>query len=620
VVAAGVLVGVALAVAGSIFTVGSGSASVQPTDVHAPRFAAGAVLPSSTPVPSGAYFVSVDAPPGGNGSINKPYATVDAALDRVRETGTIVVRGGVYHESVFVGRSKRVTIQSYPGEDVVFDGSVALGGWIREGDRWTTPWTADFDSSPSYTRGEKDGEVETWTFLEVDYPLAAHPDQVWIDGARLRQVAKASEVDATSFAVDAESDRLIIGVDPVGRDIRASELQRAFTVRSDGSTLSGLTIRRYAPSIPDLGAVVLEGNGDRMVDVAIVESSTTGVFVTGTGSTLERVTARDCGLIGAAANFADHLTLDGVLLTGNNSEHFNHAPVSGGIKVTRSQHLTIRNSVMSDNLGPGIWIDQSVLDTVIASTDVLDNAGHGVFAEISNRVLVVDVVIAGNRRMGLKINDTGEVTVWRSTIVGNGLPVAILQEQRRGDDPSVPGHDERQPMPDPEMPWVIDSVVLGNSIIGDSRGSVRDGAVGGDGLVWVQDYSNEFTAGDMGVELRGNLFFRTSERFPPRAVVWQLHTGAITPYLTLADFQDVVADTESNRELLGELVDASYSLTPHAQSIAVANAQTPPDAVRALLGDRAGGVGAIPVPASGEPQGSGSPSPSSSESEFLAFR
>lgn len=622
IVTASILGALAVAVAATIFGVGSGSAAnVLPTDDHSPRFAAGAVLPLSAPVPSDALFVSIDAAPGGNGSIDDPFATVNAALDRVRETGTIVVRGGVYHEAVFVGRSKHVTIQSYPGEDVVFDGSVALAEWTQDGDSWTTRWTADFDSSPSYTRGGKDGNVETWTFLDPAYPLAAHPDQVWIDGERLRQVATAAEVDGTSFAVDTERDLLVIGADPAGREVRASDLQLAFKVRSDGSTLSGLTIRRFAPSIPDMGAVVLEGNGSRMVDVAIEESATSGVFVTGTGSTLERVTVRDSGLIGVAANFADRLTLDGVLLTGNNSEHFNHAPVSGGFKITRSQHLTVRNSVMNDNLGPGIWIDQSVLDSVISSTDVLDNAGHGLFAEISNRLLLVDVVIAGNRRQGLKINDTSEVMVWRSTIVGNGVAIAILQEQRRGDDPSVPGHDERQPMPDPEMPWVIGSVVIGNSIIGDSRGSARDGAVGGDGFVWVQDYSNEFTARDMGIELTGNLFYRTAEGYPPRSIVWQLNAGGITPYRTLPEFQDAVAGTETNRELLGELVDASFSLAPYAQGIVLASAPSPPDVVRALLGDRAVGVGAIPASVAVVPQdGSSAPgSPSASPSESGLF-
>jgi hypothetical protein len=392
--------------------------------------------------------------------------------------------------------------------------------------------------------------------------------------------------------------------------VRASELQNAFTVRSPGSVVSGLTVQRYAPSIPDMGSIVIEGDGDRVVDVVVDQSSTAGMFVTGTGSTLERVTIRGSGLIGATANFADQLTLDGVLLTGNNTEHFNQAPVSGGFKISRSQHLVIRDSVVSGNQGHGIWLDQSVLDTTISSTDVIDNAGHGVFAEISNRVLLADVVIAGNVRIGLKINDTGEVAVWRSTIVGNGVAVAILQDVRRASDPSVPGRDERQPSPDPEMTWVIESVVLGNNIIGDSLGAVRDGASGGDGIIWVQDYSVDFTAEDMGVVLTGNLLFRSADGYPPETIVWQTDKGAVSAYRTLAAFNDAVPGSPSNREWFGEVLEEGFRLSRNTEGIASTIAQPPPDAVLALLGDRAAGIGAVPASQDGSSAPGPAPTPS----------
>ncbi len=388
IITASVVLALGIAAAGAVFAAEFGGKAVQSPDAHEPRTTAGAVLPLTEPAPPGALFVAAEAAPGGNGSIRAPLATVDAALDRVRGSGTIILRGGVYHESVFVGSSKQVTIRSYPGEEVIFDGSVPLAEWTPDGATWTTPWTLVFDASPSYTRGTGDGEIENWQFLDPAYPMAAHPDQLWIDGEPMRQVATAAEIDATSFAVDTARGVIVIGTNPSGREVRASDLQNAFTVRSPGSTISGLTVRRYAPSIPDMGSIVIEGDGDRIVDVAVEQSSTAGIFVTGTGSTLERVTIRDSGLIGATANFADHLTLDGVLLIGNNTEHFNQAPVSGGFKISRSQHLVIRDSVVSGNRGHGIWLDQSVLDSTIVSTDVIDNAGHGVFAEISNRVLL----------------------------------------------------------------------------------------------------------------------------------------------------------------------------------------------------------------------------------------
>lgn len=618
VVTASIVLALGVAAAGAVFSAEFGSREVRPPDAHIQRFATGAVLPLADPLPPGALFVAAGAAPRGNGSIGAPLATVDAALDRVRGSGTIVLRGGVYHESVFVGASKQVTIRSYPGEEVVFDGSVPLADWTHDGSTWTAPWTLEFDASPSYTRGTGDGDIENWKFLNPAYPMAAHPDQVWIDGQPLRQVATAAEVDATSFAVDTPRGVLVIGTDPSGREVRASELQNAFTVRSPGSTISGLTVRRYAPSIPDMGSIVIEGDGDRIVDVVVDQSSTAGVFVTGTGSTLERVTISNSGLIGATANFADHLTLDNVLLTGNNTEHFNQAPVSGGFKISRSQHLVIRDSVVSGNRGHGIWLDQSVFDTTISSTDVLDNAGHGVFAEISNQVLLADVVIAGNVRIGLKINDTGGVEVWRSTIVGNGVAVAILQDTRRASDPDTPGHDERQPSPDPNMTWVIDSVVLGGNIIGDSLGSERDGATGGDGFVWAQDYSGGFTAEDMGVVLTGNLFFRSADGFPPEAIIWQTNKNAVTAYRTVGGFSDAVPGSTANREWFGDVLEDGYRLSRNVDGVASTIAQDPPGTVVALLGDRAVGIGALPIAAQDGSSVPG-PSPTPSAADPFAF-
>lgn len=158
------------------------------------------------------------------------------------------------------------------------------------------------------------------------------------------------------------------------------------------------------------------------------------------------------------------------------------------------------------------------------------------------------------------------------------------------------------------MTWVIDSVVLGGNIIGDSLGSVRDGASGGDGFVWAQDYSGEFSAEDMGVVLTGNLFFRTADGYPPEAIVWQTTKGAVSSYRTIAGFAGAVPGSEANREWFGDVLEDEYRLTANAQGVASTIAQAPPAAVFALLGDRAVGIGAIPTAAQ---DGSSVPGPSS---------
>lgn len=578
------------------------------TDYTARPDAGAAPLGSDdTPIPPGSIVVAADAAAGGDGSLERPLATVAAALDRVKDSGTIVLRGGVYREEVFVGRSKTVVIRSYPGEEVWFDGTDALDGFTKDGDVWRTEWPYEFSSAPSYT-GDEDGTEENWNFLDPAHPFAAHPEQVWVDGAPLIQVAP-DEVGAGTFAIDPTTAELLLGDDPEGADVAASTRQRAFEVRSPDSVVRGIGVRRYATSVQTMGSVVLEGDRALLEDVVIEDSSTSGLFVTGTGSTVSNVTIRRSGLIGATANYADNLVLARVLFEGNNTEHFNQAPVSGGFKVSRSRHLVISGSVMRDNAGPGVWLDQSVFDTTILSSDVLSNEGHGVFAEISDRVRLVDVVVAGNRRIGLKINDTSDVEVWRSTITGNGFGVAVLQDTRRASDPSIPGHDDRRPIPDPKMTWVVSGIVIANSVIGDARGSERDADGQPTAPFWVRDYSGEFSADDMIESIAGNIIHRPSGE--QTLAIWQGTRTATTNYDELETWEeDAGPVVAGNAEITGGApIDDGLRLSDQAR-LAQPEAVALPDDVAALLGDAAEGPPGAVEPQekegdSGEPSASG---------------
>lgn len=554
---------------------------------YTPRPDAGAPALGSddSPVPADAIVVAADAAAGGDGSLARPLATVAEALDRVKGSGTIVLRGGVYREEVFVGRSKTVVIRAYPGEEVWFDGTDPLTDFTRDGDVWRTAWPYEFSSAPSYT-GDEDGTEENWNFLDPEHPFAAHPEQVWVDDAPLAQVAP-DEVVAGTFAIDPDTAELILGDDPEDRVVAASTRQRAFELRSPDSVLEGIGVRRYAPSVQTMGAVVLEGDRALLQDVVIEDSATSGLFVTGTGSTVKNVTIRRSGLIGATANYADNLVLSRVLLEDNNTELFNQAPVSGGFKVSRSRHLVISGSVVRGNAGPGIWLDQSVFDTTILSSDVLSNAGHGVFAEISDKVRIIDVVIAGNRRIGLKINDSSDVQVWRSTIVGNGLGIAVLQDTRRASDPKIPGHDDRRPIPDPEMTWVVSGIVIADSVIGAAQGSPRDSESRPTSPIWVRDYSGEFAADDMISQISGNVFHRPSEQ--QTLALWQPKKKVTADYGDLEEWQAAAPWMVGNAAITGvPPIGASMRLSDRAREAATVG-EPLPDEVAALLGDAADG-------------------------------
>jgi hypothetical protein len=450
-------------------------------------------------VPVGAVVVAKTGDDAASGTPEAPVLTVRHALSIAPDGGTIVLRGGVYHESVVIERP--VTVQSWPGEQVWFDGSRRLTGWVADGDKWRLDgWDVDFDTSPTYVRGQADNDQKGWRFVNPDHPLAAHPDQVFVDGNALRQVASRDAVEHGSFFHDVDADQLFIGVDPSGRRVAASDLVRALAVRADGAVLRGFGVRRYAPSVPDMGSITLERPGIVMEHVEVADAATTGISVIARGVSLRNVHVIRSGMLGIHANQSDGLVLDHVLSENNNTELFNPAPVSGGLKVTRAVGILIESSVFRSNRGPGVWIDESTRDVKIVRTHVLDNAHHGISLEISATAVVVGSTIAGNDRSGIKINNTSDVQIWNNTIIDNAPSIYIAQDDRSHGDGS-PGVDPRNPH-DPAMTWLIGPVTIANNIIADPG---REGC-----LLCVDDYTGERSPAEMQVTFEGNVYEQPS--------------------------------------------------------------------------------------------------------------
>ncbi len=166
----------------------SASAPVEPVpvmDLSGQRVAAGSAPIGSTnyAIPAGAIFIAPTGSDSATGTVQAPFKTMARAVGAAVSGATIVVRGGSYHEGVQIPANKRLTVQSYPRESVWFDGSRQISAWTATGNIWVSSgWTAQFDASPTYTRGAADGTSAGWSFVNAAHPMAAHPDQVWLDG------------------------------------------------------------------------------------------------------------------------------------------------------------------------------------------------------------------------------------------------------------------------------------------------------------------------------------------------------------------------------------------------------------------------------------------------------
>ena len=84
----------------------------------------------------------------------------------------------------------------------------------------------------------------------------------------------------------------------------------------------------------------------------------------------------------------------------------------------------------------------------------------GIFTEISDTGIVADNVVTDNKDDGLRIANTGNMQVWSNTFARNKRDIDITQDWRKQTDLSTPGHDPRQSLPDPTMPWLSANVVV----------------------------------------------------------------------------------------------------------------------------------------------------------------
>lgn len=528
----------------------------------------------TAPAPTGReWHVAVRGRDDAAGSSRAPLARIGTAISRARSGDRIVVHAGSYHESLTVPTGKTLHIRAADGAKVWLDGSVPVDGWRPSGTGFATVWRVDLDASPTYSWGEPDGTEAGWTFVNPDRPMAAHPDQVWLDGEPQRQVGSQAELVPGTFYVDDAADLLHLGSDPSGRKVRASVLPRAIALRAAGTSVRGVGVRRFAPSVPHMGAVTAEAAGVTLTGMRIVDNSTTGLHVSAPGVRVQRVRVVRNGMLGMSATYADRLRLVRAVARRNNTEGFNTSPVAGGAKIGRSRDVVVRRSRFAGNAGTGLWFDESAYDIAVLDTTLRGNDGHGLSLELSTHALVADTLVADNRGHGVKVNNTAQVSLWNNTVVRNGRAINIVQDERDIDDPETPGHDPRRPLPDPTMDWVVRDLVLRNNILGAAQYDANC-------LLCVEDYSGRWTAEELGIDANGNVYQRPRASAPQWVVVWSRGAGDPAVFTSVRDFEIATGRERQHLDLVGTAaVTPSLRPSPLVRSrqsaVAVALARRP---------------------------------------------
>lgn len=494
---------------------------------------------------------------------NRTVRTLAAAIKHAQDGDTIIMRGGVYHEQLTISAHKAITIQPENGAVVWLDGSRVVESWQPQGPTWTSAFDKQFDNSPTFTWGAPDGaqapagaDLDGWLFVDQGRaPMAAEPEQVFLDGSPLAQVSSVGEVTAGSFYFDRAKGRIHLGLDPAGHEVRVSDLQIAIASVSPYE-LRGIGIRRYASSVPHQSAVSVLGDPTtmtpqagfrfsevRLTDLIIQDNSVGGLSVIRANTTVTDTTTRYNGLSGTGGYGVSNLSFVGLSATHNNTERFNHSPNAAGIKVATVSGLVIRDGEYSHNDSTGLWLDVKVTDFQIVSNEARGNTRYGFQAEISQKGAFVNNVATANTYTGLFVQDSSNVQVWNNTLVGGRWGALLVLSQDR----ALVDGDRTETM------QARNNSVHNNIIASPDADPLDEWNPCENTIACYYDTKNSVASSRVVTSANGNVYHRTSTQDPANLVRWAPRPRASTPYPTIQVFRAASGQEAAGWETTGRL-------------------------------------------------------------------
>ncbi|VEG26819.1 right-handed parallel beta-helix repeat-containing protein [Actinomyces howellii] len=523
--------------------------------------------------PDGAtLYVSASAAQGGDGSAARPFATISEAVAAASDGTTIEVADGTYREGeIYVG--KDVTIRAADGASPVLSGAQLPTSWSASGSgTWST--AADMVRFCTVCTTNADPSVEG---------MAAHPEQVFVDGQPLTQVATRAEVTASTFYVE-DPDPItlkdprnntagynvkphrgasyVIGVDPSQHTVEVTQHSRALSLAGNGVTLTGMTVEKYAPvqrwdyNDPEIstatgGAMVVASGDDVELSNNTFRHSSAGTAMVVSQASRVTVTGNSFvsnGGVGAGVDDSSDVVIENNYWTDNNTAGFTTSACTAycsmaDLKTTHSQNIRYAyntvdySAVAADhsevesfetNRMVGAWFDEGTIDSeIIASSFV--NTPVAIFNEVSrNNVIASNLVEGAN--IGIQISGSESTQVWNNTIT-HALTSIVVQEDGRSDGCMAHGadgtcHAVESWSASQGLTWDTGGTTIYNNIL-SSEQTIAEGDFWKYSAM-VQVTGGEDTNGSGGVyanqmiaAIDYNVYYREPTTNPSTTVLWQ---------------------------------------------------------------------------------------------------
>jgi parallel beta-helix repeat protein len=313
-------------------------------------------------------------------------SSLQTLINNAPAGSTLTVPKCTYRETVTVNKALTIDGQGQAS----LRGSDVWSGFLPSGDNWVSS-----QSVPTLSTETRDicqsGSDERCKL----------PEQVYIDGSPLYQVATGSDPNPGQFALNGQR-QVVLGSDPTGKSVEVTTRTRWLTAGASGVSVKGFDMRHCA-NLAQSGALTNAGfDNFTLSDSTLQYAHGTNVgFNDGADMLIENSRLRHAGQMGLGS-YRSQLAIVGGEIAHNNTEDYNDGWEAGGFKLTNSPEgvafpaLRVEGVNVHDNNGPGVWLDINADEALIKNNRVHDNLGPGIFFEISDNAQIVGNVAYNN--------------------------------------------------------------------------------------------------------------------------------------------------------------------------------------------------------------------------------
>ena len=559
-----------------------------------------------------------------DGSAERPFATLGAALKAAPSGATVEVASGTYREGE-LSTSKKLTITAGKGQQVSLNGADIVTDWSDNGDGTYSSARSDF---------VRFSHVSTVNANPAIEGMAAYPEQVFVDGQELTQVADRSEVGPGTFwvndpdpvtLVNPQNNRqgyhvkphtgvsYVLGDNPAGHTVEVVQHHRSLTLGGEGSVFNGFTVEKYSPlqqwdyKDPEIGTLtggVMFFVGAKNVSVTnnTFQYSAMGTalgLTNADGSTVSGNTITHNGGVGFGINRSSDISVEHNTWSMNNQAGFivDNCGAFCTIGDTKITHVDgVRYAFNTHDYSEagynhndpnvdsprrliGVWFDEGVINSEIVGNHFINVGKSAIFDEVSSGNIIASNIVE-NSFEGIVLSGTDSDKIFNNTIVDTLSPM-VIREDTRYDGCNARNKAGECTAPEKwsgehGLTWNATDNQIYNNVLTKSTNSKKDdpwrysvmlrfsGGVNGDGTAV---YGPEEAQG-----LDYNTYYRTSKDTERSTIHWEWAkdgggSGAFNAP-TLAEFTShpqVGTDSAPGREAKGREAHGQDIIAPRTE-------------------------------------------------------